>query len=172
MTAVSLCPPEFLTHLALFDEDSDILHRIAHSASQTIDNALNTSASLVDKVLPSSLQLSSNSNNAVPQNVVSIQPMKSDALSILSRVLHDYRFVPSNGAKDSENPFEDIINKHGKALAAYVKQWNINEKDIDKKIEELVWTVCVLYGVAGWTDGKAHADSEHKEHNFNADFFL
>jgi hypothetical protein len=65
--------------------------------------------------------------------------------------------------------FDTTVKMHAKALGEYVNQWGISpDTDLHKNMEEIVWVVCVLYGVGGWTDGKPR----HEEHDFNADFFL
>ncbi|KAJ3483121.1 hypothetical protein NLJ89_g12090 [Agrocybe chaxingu] len=45
------------------------------------------------------------------------------------------------------------------------------EGELDRKIEELAWAICVLYGVAGWTDMKL-GGNDGKDSRFNADFFF
>lgn len=93
------------------------------------------------------------------------------ALTILSRVLSDSRFTPTKSSEKNEiNIFDATVKMHAKALEEYVNQWDIspNSTELQNKMEEIVWVVCVLYGIGGWTDGKLR----HGEHNFNADFFL
>ena len=92
------------------------------------------------------------------------------ALTILSRVLSDSRFTPNASSENGEMTlFGDTVKMHAKALGEYVNQWGISPRaDLQLKMEEVVWVVCVLYGVGGWTDAKLR----HGEHDFNADFFL
>ncbi|KAF9483644.1 hypothetical protein BDN70DRAFT_873484 [Pholiota conissans] len=162
MTAVHICPPSaLLNNLDLFE---GTLHHLVHSASETINTALNTTTAFVDKNIPSSLKGASTGEPPAPQE------SKQHALTILSRVLRDPRFAPTESHKEAGIVFDDTINKHGKAIAAYINQWAIHEADIDKSIEELVWTVTVLYGIAGWTDCKD--PKGQTGHNFNADFYF
>ena len=92
------------------------------------------------------------------------------ALTILSRILSDSRFTPTESSEKSEMTlFGDTVKMHAKVLGEYVNQWGIlPHTDLQKKMEEVVWVVCVLYGVGGWTDAKLRRG----EHDFNADFFL
>lgn len=92
------------------------------------------------------------------------------ALTILSRVLSDSRFTPTESLEKSEvNVFDTTVKMHAKAVGEYVNQWGISpDTDLQKRMEEIVWVVCVLYGIGGWTNGKLN----YGEHGFNADFFL
>ncbi|KAF8994946.1 hypothetical protein BDQ17DRAFT_1311205 [Cyathus striatus] len=81
------------------------------------------------------------------------------ALTILARIVADPRF----GGQNPVVPmviYETAYDKHGDVINAYVDQWTL-EGPIEKKIEELVWTCTVIYGIGGFQEGK----------HFNADFF-
>ena len=91
------------------------------------------------------------------------------ALTILARVLCDTKFVPLPDHRKT-NVYPETSKKYGKEIAAHVDGWNIDPRQLEhgweKKVEEIVWTVVVLYGVAGWTDAR------NKEPGFTADFYL
>ncbi|CAA7267855.1 unnamed protein product [Cyclocybe aegerita] len=83
------------------------------------------------------------------------------AFSILARVLTDPRFA-SNGKPDDAVRFAlDTMRVHGKAIAKHVDQWTL-DGDLSKKVEELLWTATLVYGVGGL----------EANGGFNADFFL
>lgn len=163
MTCVTECSKDLLENLSLFEQRSDSLHSIAHNASEKLQNVLNTATAVADKVLPLSLRLDT---NGIPiTNDSDQQRTSADCVSILSRVLSDSRYAPTFLASDSENPFGDTIQGHGKSLSALVDEWATRDASVNMLIEELAWAVCVLYGIAGWTDARP-------SHGFTADFFL
>lgn len=164
MTAVQKPPDDFLVNLNLFESTSEKLHHLVQNASGTIQNVLSTTTALADKVLPSNFHLKTRGLSSFHES-----ERPADCLSILSDVLSDARFAPSAAARASAEPFADAVKTHGPALAALVHQWAVRVgPDTDAHIEELAWTVSVLYGVAGWTDHAAHVTPG----DFTADFFL
>ena len=54
-----------------------------------------------------------------------------------------------------------VLDKAGDAIRDYVDQWDLSGDDLDKKLEELLWTNVLIYGVGGL----------EKSGDFNADFF-
>ena len=82
------------------------------------------------------------------------------AFTILARILADPRL-------EMERPKEVflinklVLDKAGDAIREYVDQWDLSGDDLDKKLEELLWTNVLIYGVGGL----------EKSGNFNADFF-
>ena len=82
------------------------------------------------------------------------------AFTILARILADPRF-------EMERPKEAILinklvlDKAGDAIREHVDQWDLSGDDLDKKLEELLWTNVLIYGVGG----------SEKSGDFNADFF-
>jgi len=92
------------------------------------------------------------------------------ALTILARVLRDTELAPLPECWKVNKVYPMTIKKYAKEIAAHVNGWNIDPGQLvhgwEKKLEEIVWTVVVLYGVAGWTDGR------NKETGFTADFYL
>jgi hypothetical protein len=92
------------------------------------------------------------------------------ALTILARVLRDPRFHPSPVDR-YDSGYNQTIIQHSEDIASYVNTWNVDpaileDASWEKKVEEIVWTVVVLYGIAGWTHGQS------KPGGFLADFFL
>lgn len=87
------------------------------------------------------------------------------AFTILARILDN----PELGnIVNKEGPgivmYLDTIEKHGDTLMKHVKDWHLdasNPQAVLRKIEELVWTNVLMYGVGGWKSGI----------DFNADFF-
>ncbi|KAF8162750.1 hypothetical protein B0H34DRAFT_293036 [Crassisporium funariophilum] len=79
------------------------------------------------------------------------------AFTILARILKDPRFAC--GTKDGYGFSNDAVAKDGGLIREYVDQWTL-EGDISKKIEELIWTNALIYGVGG----------NEKSGVFNADF--
>ncbi|KAF8896871.1 hypothetical protein CPB84DRAFT_1781641 [Gymnopilus junonius] len=187
-TAVHYSSPvaELLEHLKLFEEsnslmDPNLVANAGRAIRSAFDKTVNAFDLALDKALPESHYSASNSTGAPSkydnaddsQQGFNLTKSSADvagphALTILYRVLNDSQFFTSKALADDENNmFEYTIRKHGDALASYVDQWHVTGETVDKKIEEVVWAVCVLYGVAGWTHRRL---TEGKK--FNADFFF
>jgi hypothetical protein len=86
------------------------------------------------------------------------------AFTILARVLADPRFDFGNvKLKPEDDPplYTLALRKTGDAVRELVDQWDLTG-DLDKKLEELLWTNVLMYGVGG----------SEKTGDFNADFFL
>lgn len=82
------------------------------------------------------------------------------AFTILARILADPRLQMER----PKNPLlinKLVLDKAGNAIREYVDQWDLSGGDLDKKLEELLWTNVLIYGVGGL----------EKTGNFNADFF-
>ena len=77
------------------------------------------------------------------------------AFTILARVLKDSRLAPTS------LDYADVMKNQGELINKYVGQWTL-EGDLSKKVEELLWTNSLIYGVGG---------SEAKG-QFDSDFFL
>lgn len=178
---------ELLEQLKLFETsnrllDSNVVATAGQAIRTAFDQTVNAFDSALDKAFTESRRAGSNASSpsAIHDSAKDDQGSSTGskkpsaniggthALTVLSRVLNDSQFFASKAAADDENNmFELTIRKHGKALAKYVSQWNVTGETVNKKIEEVVWAVCVLYGVAGWT----HSELT-KGKKFNADFFL
>jgi len=150
--------PGLLEPLLLFvDSLSDKMSEISLGSTPSKD-----AAPVETRVLPT----------ATVDQTVSATSKKDDphALTILARILRDPKFHPPP-ANRNDSGYDKTIKKHSSAIALYVNAWNIDPAILEdggweKKVEEIVWTVVVLYGIAGWTHGKS------KPGGFLADFFL
>lgn len=82
------------------------------------------------------------------------------AFTILGRIVTDLRL-------EIERPetelmiYKNTMDKHGDAIRQYADQWDLTG-DLHKKVEELLWTNVLMYGVGGSV----------KSGSFNADFIL
>ncbi|KAF8623277.1 hypothetical protein AX17_007483 [Amanita inopinata Kibby_2008] len=86
------------------------------------------------------------------------------ALTIVARLLKDPRLAEAKYFKEENFVFE-TEKKFGDIIQDYLEQWDADTsdpKEVERKYEELVWTVVVIYGIGGWEEGK----------DFNADFFF
>ena len=80
------------------------------------------------------------------------------AFTVLARVLADPALVPLQLDKDIF--YEETVKTHGDHIVKYVNEWAL-DGDLDKKVEELIWTNVLIYAVGG----------SEEEGTFNADFF-
>jgi hypothetical protein len=83
------------------------------------------------------------------------------AFSILSRVLKDPELSGFKAPGFQEPFYPAVIQQFGKTLVKYVDQWSL-DGDLEKKVQELIWTNALLYAVPGLEPSG----------QFNADFFL
>ena len=81
------------------------------------------------------------------------------AFTILARILKDPRFEVER-PKVKLMIYEITLDKAGDAIREYVDQWTLTG-DLRQKLEELLWTNVLIYGVGGL----------EKNGDFNADFF-
>ncbi|KAF8804077.1 hypothetical protein BYT27DRAFT_7107925 [Phlegmacium glaucopus] len=81
------------------------------------------------------------------------------AFTILGRILADPR-LDLEKPRDEGMIYTNVLDKAADVLREYVDQWNPTG-DLQKKLEELLWTNVLIYGVCG-SEGNG---------NFNADFF-
>ena len=80
------------------------------------------------------------------------------AFTILARVLADSALTPLQFGEDEF--YQETVKSHGDNIVKYVNEWTL-DGDLDKKVEELVWTNVLIYAVGG----------SEEEGTFNADFF-
>ena len=80
------------------------------------------------------------------------------AFTILARVLADPTLAPRQFSEDEF--YQETVKNYGDHIVKYVNEWNL-EGDLDKKVEELLWTNVLIYAVGG----------SEEEGTFNADFF-
>lgn len=97
------------------------------------------------------------------------------ALSILARIMHDSRINPPSSTDDQTEMYDATIEKYGDSIAEHIRAWTINvskliegnTEELNRKIEEVVWVICTVYGIGGWTGRESGIGGQ-----FNADFFL
>jgi hypothetical protein len=86
------------------------------------------------------------------------------AFTIVARILND----PEMEVKDAnhlEAMLAHTLETRSELVRKYADQWTVdiaNPKELENKIEELIWTNALIYGVGGWA----------KDCPFKADFFL
>lgn len=93
----------------------------------------------------------------------SIIGQETHAFSILARVLKDPSLAP-NGPRQFIAQYPDVLTTHEDKIRAHVDKWTIDSSipgEIERKMEECIWTTSVMYAVGGW-----------RENGFTADFFL
>ncbi|KAG2056639.1 hypothetical protein BDR06DRAFT_1040353 [Suillus hirtellus] len=89
------------------------------------------------------------------------QPPKNHAFSILAKIIQDPKFTPKVIKKHFRN-FYGLMSEHGDTIWDYAKQWTIDPSqpgEIERKMEECIWTSSILYTIGGWNkDGSFTAD--------------
>jgi hypothetical protein len=66
---------------------------------------------------------------------------------------------------EQEDMYAWVSKTHGDLILKYAEQWTLDTSDpknLERKIEELVWMNTVIYSIGGWS----------KANGFKADFFL
>ena len=90
--------------------------------------------------------------------------------------MHDSQFdTPYTTNDDEVGTYNSTIEKYGNGIAEHVRAWTIDVSklgegdvgELNQKLEEVAWVVCVLYGIGGWTGRQGGSGGQ-----FNADFFL
>jgi len=93
------------------------------------------------------------------------QPQGNHAFSILAKVMQDPEFAPKKMEKYFKGLFGVLLTEHGAEIWRYAEQWTIDLSqpgEIERKIEECVWTATIIYGIGAWSN----------VNGFRADFFL
>ena len=80
------------------------------------------------------------------------------AFTILARVIADPALTPLQFSEDEF--YQETVKIHGDNIVKYVNEWTL-DGDLDRKVEELLWTNALIYAVGG----------SEEEGTFNADFF-
>ena len=80
------------------------------------------------------------------------------AFTILARVLADPALAPLQFGESKF--YENTVENYGDHIVKHVNEWTL-DGDLDKKVEELLWTNVLIYAVGG----------SEEEGTFNADFF-
>ena len=81
------------------------------------------------------------------------------AFTILAKILKDPR-LKLEKPKEERRLYENTLDKSGEVIREYVDHW-ASTGDLQQKLEELLWTNVLIYGVGGL----------EKSGDFNADFF-
>jgi hypothetical protein len=84
------------------------------------------------------------------------------AFSILARVLKDPSFT-SKAPFNLNRQYAETLVAHGYKICEHVQKWTVDLSkpgEIERKMEECIWTSSVIYALGGWRNG------------FTADFFL
>ena len=79
------------------------------------------------------------------------------AFTILAKILKDPRLKLE--PKEEHELYEKALDKSGDVIREYVDQWALTG-DLQQKLEELLWTNVLMYGVGG----------SEKSGDFKADF--
>ncbi|OAX40835.1 hypothetical protein K503DRAFT_768195 [Rhizopogon vinicolor AM-OR11-026] len=93
------------------------------------------------------------------------QSKGNHAFSILAKIMQDAEFAPKKMEKYFDGRIGVLLTEHGAKIWRYAEQWTIDlsqRDEIERKIEECIWTTTIMYGIGGWS----------KENGFKADFFL
>ncbi|KAG2131324.1 hypothetical protein DEU56DRAFT_455247 [Suillus clintonianus] len=93
------------------------------------------------------------------------QPQKGHAFSILAKIMEDSEFAPKEIKKYFNKDFDGLMSEHGATIWRYAEQWTIDPSqpgEIERKIEECIWTSTLLYAIGGWS----------KDRGLTADFFF
>jgi hypothetical protein len=107
---------------------------------------------------------------SLPLNRETSIPSKLDlskinhAFSILVKITQDSQFAPKEREKYM-NDFKGLLRAHDSDVWRYTEQWTIDVSqpgEIERKMEECIWTGTVLYAIGGWS----------KEKGFTANIFL
>ena len=93
------------------------------------------------------------------------QPKENHAFSILAKIGQDSEFAPKEMDESFTNYYDRFLTEHGADIWRYAEQWKIDLSqpgEIERKIEECIWTSTILYAIGGWS----------KDKGLTADFFL
>jgi Questin oxidase-like len=115
------------------------------SATQTLTSRLSSVLTLGNKSSPS---LSKNTH----------------ALTVVARIQKDPQFIDKPLVEvDATKLYVATMATHGDAIRNYAREWSYDSsgpKEVERKIEQLVWMNAIIYGIAGWKE----------DEEFNADF--
>ncbi|KAJ8595539.1 hypothetical protein M405DRAFT_338266 [Rhizopogon salebrosus TDB-379] len=93
------------------------------------------------------------------------QPKRNHPFNIITKILRDSEFAPKKMEKYFNGKIHVLLAEHGGNIWRYAEQWTIDLSqpgEIERKIEECIWTTTILYAIGGWS----------KDKGFRADFFL
>jgi len=85
------------------------------------------------------------------------------AFTVLARILKDPQFDGIERVPDMDI-YPMVMERYSGAIRKYAGEWSYdssNPKEVERKIEELVWANTVVFGIGGWS----------KDEEFDPDFF-
>jgi hypothetical protein len=184
-TAVHLVSTDLLGPLKLFEVDQVInKETVVNTTSETIGSAFSAAAvvtALGTKILPQGSLTVENIQpkaSSTKDSNYAAASSNSDgnihALTILARIMRDSNLDPPSTPHGEREIYNATIEKNRNGIAEHVHAWTINvaklgegDQELNRKIEEVAWVICVLYGIGGWTCRAGGSGGQ-----FNADFFL
>jgi hypothetical protein len=89
------------------------------------------------------------------------QPKINHTFSILANVTQDLQ----SAREKYINDYIGLLTTHGSDIWRYAEQWTIDLSqpgEIERKMEECIWTSIIIYAIGGWS----------KEKGFVANFYL
>ncbi|OAX36703.1 hypothetical protein K503DRAFT_694635 [Rhizopogon vinicolor AM-OR11-026] len=92
------------------------------------------------------------------------QPKGNHAFSILANIIQDPQFAPEEIQKYI-NALKRLVTERSADIWRYTEQWTIDLSqpgEIERKIEECIWTNTIIYAIGGWS----------KEKGFTANLFF
>ncbi|KIJ64371.1 hypothetical protein HYDPIDRAFT_90673 [Hydnomerulius pinastri MD-312] len=92
------------------------------------------------------------------------------AFSILARMLKDDQFK-SRAPRAHDRQWIDTLAELGTEIRRYAEQWTVNG-DIEKKMEELIWTSTVIYAVGGFNGTDRFLADFHLMHLVTSSLFV
>jgi hypothetical protein len=103
-------------------------------------------------------------NRKTPRAPAELDQLKNNhAFSILAKIIQDPRFAP----KEMEEYISDLrglMVAHGADVWRYAEQWTIDLSqpgEIERKMEECIWTNTIIYAIGGWSEEKSFTASFH-----------
>jgi hypothetical protein len=81
------------------------------------------------------------------------QPKINHAFSILANVTQDLQFAREKYIND----YIGLLTAHGCDIWRYAEQWTIDLSqpgEMERKMEECIWTSIIIYAVGGWNEEK------------------
>ncbi|KAG6328963.1 hypothetical protein ID866_10126 [Astraeus odoratus] len=97
-------------------------------------------------------------------NSTILRPRGTHVFDVIARILSDDRLKPHKG-ENAGKDFMQTLNEYAAEIRHYAAQWTIDTSkpgEVEKKMEELIWTSSVLYAVGGFSNVKG----------FTAEFFF
>jgi len=99
---------------------------------------------------------------------------KNHAFSILARIIQDPLFAPNEMEKYIDD-VDGLLVVHGADIWRYTEQWTIDLSqpgEIDRKMEECIWTNTIIYAIGGWSKEKGFVADFNFMHLVTSSLFL